>query len=963
MTPDQTQTPPIPLPVRDESVCPGDRLLERTYELDVLGRAVARAARGAGGIVLIEGGPGLGKSRLAESARAAARDAGLLVLRARGAELEREFAFGVARQLFESALAGLDAGEREALLDGPAEAAAGRLSDPGDGGGDRPGAAGDAGAAMLHGLYRLTAALARRTPLLLAVDDAHWADDPTLRFLDYLARRIDELPALLVATGDGAEPAQHDGLWHRLAAEPAAETLRPRPLGHDAVRDLVRERLGAEAAPEFCVACELATRGNPLFLRELLGALDEAGLAPTASAASEVPAVGPPAVARFVRARLLRLGPEATRLARAAAVCGDGTEPAIAREVADLGEAAAHEAADGLVRAEVLAPDERLGFVHPIVRAAIESDFAPGERSALHQRAAAALTAAGAAPERVAAHLLRTPAAGDHERAAVLRAAATGALARGAAATAVEYLRRALAEPPAPADLPQVLAELGRWEVAAQRFAAAEEHLRAVLEATTDPVARAHATLWLGRCAVVSGRPAAVTADVLEDVAGELFATDPERSLELELGLLTVISSDPALRGRLPEQLARFAEHAAGHRAYESAAKVYAAHEAVLRGGPAAPAAAATEAAIGAGLPPDEFTLHFALTTLRITERFETAAGLLDLGLRVARAEGRSTLLAAIHGQRAALEMARGSVGEALTEAEAGLAAIGEHHVALPQLAAVAIDAHMERGEIEAAERAAERAGPAVEMEDRPFSAPFLVSRGRLRVAQGETYAGLEDLLRCGARLHAHGIAVHGDWRPFAAQALAGVGESERAAALAHEQIELARGLGASGTLGRALRTAGTAIGGDEGLAHLEEAVKVLHHSPARLEHAHALADLGAELARRRRRRESREVLRLAVQEATSCGADALAERVRGELGAGGGRPARLQVTGVDALTPAERRVCVLAAAGNLTNRDIAQRLFVTEKTVELHLTSAYRKLGIRSRFQLAPALEPHPQA
>jgi DNA-binding CsgD family transcriptional regulator len=104
-------------------------------------------------------------------------------------------------------------------------------------------------------------------------------------------------------------------------------------------------------------------------------------------------------------------------------------------------------------------------------------------------------------------------------------------------------------------------------------------------------------------------------------------------------------------------------------------------------------------------------------------------------------------------------------------------------------------------------------------------------------------------------------------------------------------------------------------------------------------------------------------VLRLAVQEATSCGADALAERVRGELGAGGGRPARLQVTGVDALTPAERRVCVLAAAGDLTNRDIAQRLFVTEKTVELHLTSAYRKLGIRSRFQLAPALEPHPQA
>jgi DNA-binding CsgD family transcriptional regulator len=938
-----------------------DVLLERAHELDVLRRAVGRAARGAGGIVLIEGGPGLGKSRLVEGARAAAREAGLLVLRARGAELEREFAFGVARQLFETALAGLGAAEREALLDGPAEAAAERLSDPGDGAGSATRAPGDTGAAMLHGLYRLTAALAERTPLLVAVDDAHWADDPSLRFLDYLARRIDELPALLVATGDSAEPAVRDGLWHRLAAEPAAETLRPRPLGPEAVRDLVRERLGADAAPEFCVACELATRGNPLFLRELLGALEEAGLAPTASAASEVPAVGPPAVARFVRARLLRLGPEATRLARAAAVCGDGTEPSVARRVADLDEAAAREAADGLVRADVLSPDARLGFVHPIVCAAIESDLVPGERLALHERAAAALAEAGAAPERVAAHLLRTSVTGEGARVPILRAAAAGAAARGAPAGAVEYLRRALAEPPAPGDLPAVLAELGRWEVAEQRFAAAEEHLRGAVEATADAAARAEAALWLGRCAVVSGRSAAAAADVLAELSAELAGTDPMRSLELELGLVTVTGSDPALRDRLPERLARFEEHAAGHPAYESAARVHAAHASVLRGEPAGPAAAATEAAIGAGLPRDDFTLYRALTTLRITERFETAGGLLDAGLRLARTEGRSTLLAAVHGQRAALALARGSVGDALTEAEAGLAAIDEHHVALPQLAAVAIDAHVERGEIEAAERAAERAAAAVEMEDRPFGDAFLVSRGRLRVAQGEMYAGLEDLLRCGARLHAHGIALLGDWRAFAAQALAAVGEADRAAALAEEQIALARGLGASGTLGRALRTGGTAIGGAEGLALLEEAVAVLGRSPARLEHAHALADLGAELARRRRRRESREVLRLAVHEATSCGATALAELVRGELGAGGGRPARLELTGVEALTPAERRVCVLAAAGDLTNRDIAQRLFVTEKTVELHLTSAYRKLGIRSRFQLAPALEPRP--
>jgi DNA-binding NarL/FixJ family response regulator len=148
-------------------------------------------------------------------------------------------------------------------------------------------------------------------------------------------------------------------------------------------------------------------------------------------------------------------------------------------------------------------------------------------------------------------------------------------------------------------------------------------------------------------------------------------------------------------------------------------------------------------------------------------------------------------------------------------------------------------------------------------------------------------------------------------------------------------------------------------IGGDAGLELLEEAVEVLEGSPARLELAHAFTDLGAELCRRRRRREGREALRLGMQQALACGAFALAQRARTELNAGGGRRPRLEVTGVNALTPAERRVCEMAADGELTNRAIAQNLFVTEKTIELHLRNAYRKLGIRSRFQLAEALGP----
>jgi DNA-binding CsgD family transcriptional regulator len=218
---------------------------------------------------------------------------------------------------------------------------------------------------------------------------------------------------------------------------------------------------------------------------------------------------------------------------------------------------------------------------------------------------------------------------------------------------------------------------------------------------------------------------------------------------------------------------------------------------------------------------------------------------------------------------------------------------------------------------------------------------------------------GVQDLLSCGERLAALDLRWPSSWRAFAAPALASLGEAERAADLANDQIELARHVGVRGALGQALRTGGLAIGGDSGLELLEEAVEVLEGSPARLELAYAFADLGAELSRRRRRREGREALRLGMQQALACGAFALAERARADLSAGGGRRPRLELTGVNALTPAERRVCEMAANGELTNRAIAQSLFVTEKTIELHLRSAYRKLGIRSRFQLAEALNP----
>jgi DNA-binding CsgD family transcriptional regulator len=231
-----------------------------------------------------------------------------------------------------------------------------------------------------------------------------------------------------------------------------------------------------------------------------------------------------------------------------------------------------------------------------------------------------------------------------------------------------------------------------------------------------------------------------------------------------------------------------------------------------------------------------------------------------------------------------------------------------------------------------------------------------MTARGRLRIAEGDVEAGVADLLWCGEQREARGQLWPSDWKTFVAPALASLGENARATELAREHLAMARRVGSPGALGRALRAAALTIDDGQQLALLEEAVSVLEHSPARLELAHALTDLGAELNRRSRRREGRETERRAIKLARDCGAVALAENAEAELHAGPGRRARAELTGPNALTAAEWRVCRQAVEGR-TNREIAEALFVTDKTIERHLSSAYQKLGIRSRFQLTAAI------
>jgi DNA-binding NarL/FixJ family response regulator len=192
-------------------------------------------------------------------------------------------------------------------------------------------------------------------------------------------------------------------------------------------------------------------------------------------------------------------------------------------------------------------------------------------------------------------------------------------------------------------------------------------------------------------------------------------------------------------------------------------------------------------------------------------------------------------------------------------------------------------------------------------------------------------------------------------WRSLKAQALELLSRHDEAVALAGEELEIARGWGSPGTVGRSLRVLGAILRAD-GIEQLEEACALLEEAPARLEQAKALAALGAALRRARKPTEAREPLRRALELADVCGAQSLVDGVRAEIYATGARPRTTALQGVHALTASERRVADLAADGQ-TNRDIAQTLYVTPKTIEVHLSNTYRKLGITSRRELAGAL------
>jgi class 3 adenylate cyclase/DNA-binding CsgD family transcriptional regulator len=933
----------------------GPRLLEREAEVAALRAYVEAAGAGAGRLIAIEGRAGIGKSRLLAEARAIASEAGFAILTARGGELEADFAYGVVRQLFEPVLAAAGHDERSELLGGPAAQAAALFEQVESPGVDEDEA--DISFAVLHGLYWLAANHSIRKPTLLLIDDLHWADGPSLRWLAHVQRRLEGLPLLVAVGTRPPDQSPHEVRVTEILGDPAAAIVRPTALGWESVHVLTKEHFDCDPDQAFVDACWSATRGNPLFLQALLDTLKREGIEPRNENADAVLEVGPEPVARAVSLRFARLPSEAAVLARAVAILGNRAELRHAAKLANLEPDLANHAATMLSRADILRFELPLEFTHPVIRKAVYDDMSAAERVAGHRRAATILAEAHAEPEHVAAHLEHTLPAGDPFVVETLKKAAQRALQRGSSDVAVALLSRAMEEPPTGAERGEILRALGL----AQRLLDNPEAIRLLGEAfelIEDPKRRARIGIELGRCLLRANDPDAAIAafrkarqviggadpDLDESLWSEIinvgwFQPENVAASETEIASLDVAK----LHGGVGSDLMRTAM------AFDAARKGVNKTRAIeLARAAVAPQRIDVLGARG---------LHLATLTLSTAGLPDESLAVYDRVLHGAYARGDNVLASAASIFRAYTQIRRGDLPAAESDINRFMELM-QWETTRMYGAGFQTELAVERGDFEQAERIVRESGLPAAIPASGHLMFFQLARAKLRLGQHRYDDAVAELESLRDNLTALGLGdsfVY-DWRAYLALAYHAAGRPDEALPLALDAVDRARTWGAPSSIGVALRSLGLIEGGVSGEKLLREALDVLEGSQMRLEHARTLVELGAALRRGNKRQESRDFLRQGLELAHKLGATALEERAQTELAATGARPRRLMLTGIESLTPSERRVAEMAA-DNMTNKDIAQALFVTPKTVEVHLSSVYRKLEISSRSQLGTAL------
>lgn len=946
-----------------------DELLERDDEHASIVAVLDAAAKGNGGTVAVVGPAGIGKTRLLDLAQRHALVEGATVAMARGGSLEMDIAYGAVRQLLEPLVR--TAGDPASLFAGgaaPAAAVVGGpdITWPGTHGADGPGA-------VLHALYWLTVGLAERRPVVLLCDDAHWFDAASLRYLAYLNHRVGDVPVAIVIGSRPPEPGPAGELLQRLLDAPGVERLRPAPLSRDAVGDLVRRTLPGRPTASFCDAVADASRGNPFLVGELLRAASDE------SRSDGVPAFTAERLADLdiddaVLARIGRLPPDALEVATAVAVLG---ADAHLRHVASLTGLTIGEAglvADQLLRADILGPDRPLAFVHPVVESAVAGRLLPGERSERHRRALAVLRAEGVAPERLAPHLMALEPAADPDVVDALLAAAASALRTGATEQAIAQLRRALAEPP-PADRRQeIVLRLGIAE-SLVNDPAAIEHLGQAVDDVDDvqlrltlSTARAVTMTMAGRWgeAMASLRrlePELGPNPVLHTrlLAGMVVASTVGRVPAVELDrlfgrLMAAVPADEPHPSTPPEVLAARA-YAGGVRGEAAAAVAHLAECAL--------------AAIDEADPSLPLWFHLAAAALTMADRDLAALTAIERRLSSARRDGAPTQVAVMLFQRGVIGFRAGELDDAEADARASLELCTDYRLdfLVPAPLSVLLDVLRERDELAAADEALAAYGYDALVGDDPrfgqaptcqFDLLLLFARGRLRGAQERWDDSAGDLDAGWALAQASGCVGPGfiAWQANRAHGRVFAGQPGDAVRLSLEAYEASRAFGAPRPLAeaeRAMILTGAATG-EDAARMLAAAMDTFRELGAPLEEARTAATIAYAVGVAGTPQEI-EALARAHWLAERSGAVRLAAlfRARQKL-LGAGRSRYRPVSGVASLTASERRVAMLASTG-LTNKAIAQELYVSVKTVETHLARSFQKLGISSRAELGAAL------
>lgn len=926
-------------------------LLERTREIFEIECALGRLAngvtdesipRGAGesvlrgvgdlpprgaGLLVVDGNAGTGRTSLLNHVVTCARHAGINVLSASGGVSEREVPYGLCGQLLgvpPAPARGLD-------LDASASQSTDLVF-----------------AAMHRGLAKRCAA----GPSVIVIDDVQLLDELSLRWLAYLSRRISTLPALLVVAISRDIETSPAGatlmveLRHRLDAV----TLRPAALTGHAAADLLGRHTGRTVPEAAAAVCVELTGGNPLLLVELARTLAREDIDLDVLPPGRLALIAPPGVAQYVLSKIAHLPTAVKQVARALAVLGPSAGGDVIAAMCSIGPETVHDALLTLNRLGIVNSIRPAQYVHPLVRNAVYADMRADVRQRYHRTAAALLHIERGVASDVARHLLAASPTADHRNIEMLCQVAADLLAADEYVLAAECLRRVVRGPMPPERRARLELTLGAI-LETRDPQAAVGYLRQAIAVLDDPRQLGRAHLSLARALAGCGRtPEAV--EVLAGCAERLADVQPAlaerlRDVQLMLSLLHADTIDSA-----GATLAQIASSIAGH-----AQPVPRAVRATWSG--AGRISAMRQMNRFLEVPPalSQHPLEHAAAVLTLlhADHSDQAAGYLKA------IADKAPHVAEVVAVRAAVELVNGDVSRSVRSARRAVELVeagGTRPLLLDHRAVLAC-ALSESGEYLEASSVFGETGPAGDQPGDWHVNHYLEARGRLRVAAGEMQAGLADLLECGRRLKRWDVdnpLVNG-WRCGAAVALSQTGDYQRALALAEEQLRAAYFWGAPRAIGIALRARGLIEKEPRKRARwLAQAVAQLRNSPAVLDLAQSMLDLGRAMALQGEILPARDQLREGLAIAQRSGSTALAARAHDELLRSGARPRRRAQFGRDSLTDAELRTALMATGG-LTNRQIARELFVTQRTVELHLTNTYRKLQVRNRADLGVAL------